>query len=450
MSAGMQDFDTGLRYGTSIQDFQVVRGSVDWPGTMLLWLQERRLGSCTLQTHSHGRGWWRRASLRNRVFWSCLLSMTGVAGVYCVVLGLLLAPYSILQLMAWPLEERSSWRFMATCWLLAQPAIWLVAWLQSRWIVRHIQSPIVAMIARGRHIREDRVGMRPARPAQADDLPELHTAVDELLFDLDQVVVGQYRFVADAAHELRTPLTAQCVVGENVLARRASSAELRDAISSMLEEGRHMRRLIDGLLELTRASVAGTGANADKHQVTPLELSELAGDCVQTLQVLAEERGQHFELSCETAVWVDADLTLVRQALLNVIHNAIEHCPAGTHIRLETAQSADEGSIRVIDDGPGIAPGEQLRAFERFHRGGGTVHRRGLGLGLSIAKAILRSQGGRIRVHSVPGEGCCFTLVLPLVLRPQVRLEQLAAALLVPQSQAQSAVLEDSACSQRY
>jgi two-component system OmpR family sensor kinase len=371
-----------------------------------------------------GRGRWRRASLRNRVFWSCLLSLTGVAGVYCIVLGILM------QGIAWSVEARSSLRFMAMCWLLAQPAIWLVSWLQSRWIVRHIESPIAALIARGRRIREE-TGTPATRPT--DDSSESRSGVDELLSDLDQVVAGQYRFVADAAHELRTPLTAQCVVGENVLARRASPAELRDAISSMLEEGRHMRRLIDGLLELTRASLAGTAANADKHEVTPLDLSELANGCVQTLQVLAEERGQHFEVACDEPVWVDADLTLVRQALLNVIHNAIEHCPEGTHIRVETSQNAGDGLIRVIDDGPGIAPGEQQRAFERFHRGPGTAHRRGLGLGLSIAKAILRSQGGNIQFQSVPTGGCCFTLVLPLVMRPQVRLEQLAAALLVPQ-----------------
>ena len=353
------------------------------------------------------------------------------------------------QAIVLPTEARSSWRFIVTWWLLAQPAIWLMSCLQSRWIVRHIQSPIAAMIARGRNIREDHVGPPAAAPAHADDMPESSTAVDELLSDLDQVVVGQYRFVADAAHELRTPLTAQSVVGESVLARRASPAELRDAISSMLEENRHMRQLIDGLLELTRASLAGTSSNADTHEVTPLDLSELASGCVQTLQVLAEERSQAFELACEAPVWVDADLTLVRQALLNVIHNAIEHCPAGTRIRLETAQSAGDGLVRVIDDGPGIAPSEQSRAFERFHRGAATGHRRGLGLGLSIAQAILRSQGGRIHLHSVPGEGSCFTLVLPLVLRPQVRLEQLAAALLAPSHSAVSAVLEDSAFRRR-
>lgn len=432
------------------QGFHDARHSVDCPWHDAAVVAERGLGSCTLQAYSHGCGRRaRRVSLRNRVFWLCFLSLTTVAGVYCVVLGILLSPHSILQTVALPIDGRSRWPCIATWWLLAQPAIWLVSWLQSRWIVRHIQSPIAAMIARGRNIRDDHEGAAAGQSPHASDSTELPSAVDELLSDLDQVVVGQYRFIADAAHELRTPLTAQSVVGENVLARRASPAALREAISSMLEEGRHMRQLIDGLLELTRASLAGTGSNGDKHQVTPLDLSELTNGCVQTLQVLAEERGQHFDVTCEEPVWVDADATLVRQALLNVIHNAIEHCPAGTRIRLETAQSAGDGLIRVIDDGPGIALSEQARAFERFHRGAATAHRRGLGLGLSIAKAILRSQGGRIHLHSVPGEGCCFTLVLPLVLRPQVRLEQLAAALLAPSHPAANAVLGDSACRRR-
>jgi len=235
------------------------------------------------------------------------------------------------------------------------------------------------------------------------------------LAHLEQVIVRQQRFVSDAAHELRTPLTAQSVVGESVLARQAATpAQLREAIVSMLEESKHMKRLIEGLLDLTRASLTNTGEQGASRQPVALELSGLARDCVESLRALAEEKRQSIEVNATAAVLANADLTMVRQALLNVIHNAIEHCPEGTDIRVDTVRSHNEALIRVQDNGPGIALEEQPYVFERLYRGAGASRQRSLGLGLSIAKAVLCSQGGGIELRSTPGKGCCFFLSLPL------------------------------------
>lgn len=236
------------------------------------------------------------------------------------------------------------------------------------------------------------------------------------LAHLEQVIVRQQRFVSDAAHELRTPLTAQSVVGESVLARQAATAaQLREAIGSMLEESKHMKRLIEGLLDLTRASLTHAAEQGVPRQPVALDLGVLARDCVESLRALAEEKQQSIAVSATPGVLADVDLTMVRQALLNVIHNSIEHCPAGTHIHVATERrSPSEALIRVLDDGPGIPLQEQPYVFERFYRGAGVLRQRSLGLGLSIAKAVLCSQGGGIELRSTPGEGCCFLLVLPL------------------------------------
>lgn len=231
---------------------------------------------------------------------------------------------------------------------------------------------------------------------------------------LEQVIVRQQRFVSDAAHELRTPLTAQCVVGESVLARQAvTAAQLRETIVSMLEESKHMKRLIEGVLDLTRVSLANTIEQGASRRPVALEVSGLARDCVELLRAVAEEKRQSIEVNATAAVWADADRTMVRQALLNVIHNAIEHCPEGTYIQVYTVRSANEALIGVRDNGPGIAACEQRDVFERFYRGAGASGQRGLGLGLSIAKAVLCSQGGGIELVSTPGQGCCFLLTLP-------------------------------------
>jgi signal transduction histidine kinase len=236
------------------------------------------------------------------------------------------------------------------------------------------------------------------------------------LMRLEKVVQRQHRFVADVAHELRTPLTAQSLVGENVLGREAAEvADLRESIASMLEESRYIKRLIDGLLDLTRASLTSAADQGASGQRTVLNLSALAWDCVESLRILAEEKQQTIEVRAATPLWAAANLTMVRQALLNVIGNAIEHCPERTHIRVETlCGSHEDGLILVQDDGPGFSVRAQPHLFERFYRGSRTSRSRSLGLGLSIAKAALCSQGGGIALKNRPGAGCCFILTLPL------------------------------------
>lgn len=314
-----------------------------------------------------------------------------------------------------------------------------LAWQAAYWILALFLIVLVARLARvvERCEREafERGGSRiTAHPMTDMGGGEIHTprpAVERRLTHLEQIVIRQHRFAADAAHELRAPLTALSLIGENVLAKKgATAAELRDAIDSMLAESVHMNRLIEGLLELTRASLANTAETGS----AALDLSELASGCVETLQILAEEKQQNIELTIPGPLWASADRTLVRQAVLNVIHNAIEHCPPGARIRVETLRGLPEqGQIRVQDDGPGIAPDEHHRVFERFYRGSGTARprgatdrtpvttaevvrpsRRSLGLGLSITKAILCSQGGGIELHSRQGAGSCFILTLPL------------------------------------
>jgi signal transduction histidine kinase len=298
------------------------------------------------------------------------------------------------------------------------------SWTRTRWGVRVLQACFarIAWMFERREPKAQQDGRSTvALPVRRDRATLLQASVGaaERLAQLEQVIVRQHWFVSDVAHELRTPLTAQSVVGESVLARQAVTAsQLREAVISMLEESKHMKRLIEGLLDLTRASLTNVGAQGVSRQPVALDLSVLARDCVESLRVLAEEKGQRIEVSTTAEVWADADLTMVRQALLNVIHNAIEHCPAGTRIQLATLHCPpDEVQVRVQDNGPGIPLEEQRWMFERFYRGAGTSRQRGLGLGLSIAKAVLCSQGGGIALQSTPGQGCCFFLTLPLAAR---------------------------------
>lgn len=278
---------------------------------------------------------------------------------------------------------------------------------------RRVKASIRSLVEQCKAIQEGRA-VRELVLAEPDrELAPLVAAFNELLSQLDRTIARQHRCVADAAHELRTPLAAQTVVGQNVLARREANVEVCEAVSSMLEEAKHMKRLIDALLVLTRASLSQT--EVEQLHRTPLDVSELARRCVQSLHILAEEKQQNICTKLAGPLWAQVDLTMIRQALLNVIHNAIEHCPEGSEIRIETFSREGDALIVVSDNGPGIAVDDQPRVFERFYRGSSASRRRGLGLGLAIARALLLAQGGSLQLQSAPGGGCRFEFTLPLV-----------------------------------
>jgi len=350
------------------------------------------------------------ASLRTHAFWTCFGILVLLATAYGTVLAVFLGQGDALDLSE---RQALAWRIGLACWLFGLPLIWLMARIESRWILRRVQQPIAALVNQCEEIRAGRAAPR-LKLAQGDaELVDLTHAINEILAHFNRIVLCQHQFAADAAHELRTPLTALSVVGENALGRRCTGAEMREAVGSMLEESKHMKRLIENLLELSRASAVGATERDTARDREPLELGRLAQGCVESLQILAEEKHQRIELTA-APVWTDADATLVRQALLNVIHNAIEHCPDGALIHVVTGRFArDRAMIRVIDDGPGIALEQQAHVFKRCYRAANTTRRRSLGLGLSIAKAVLKSQRGDIHLRSEPGAGCCFTLTLP-------------------------------------
>jgi signal transduction histidine kinase len=308
----------------------------------------------------------RQVGVPELAFWTCFGVLVSVSAAYGVVFAVFVSHDQALNV---PVRGTTAWSIAGACWVFALYPIWLIARLESRWIRRRVQEPIAALIQQCEKIRDSggfgrlKRGCSGVERDRCDaDIERLAVAVNDVLDRFQQIVVSQHQFTADAAHELRTPLTAQSLVGENALARRCTGTELREVVGSMLEESKHMKRLIESLLELTRASV--TTADVP----TPLELSDLARDCVESLTVLAEEKGQRIELTARP-VWADADPTMVRQAILNVIHNAIEHCPAGARIHRHQRRCFASQTIGFRPESRPRTRRQQRKAFERARRG---------------------------------------------------------------------------------
>lgn len=270
--------------------------------------------------------------------------------------------------------------------------------------------PVVQMTEQARQITSESLARRLPNPNPHDELGQLATVFNETLERLEGSFESLRRFTADASHELRTPLTALRSVGEIALREGRGADGSRETIGSMLEEAQRLQDLADTLLMLARVE----GGRLPLRQ-EPIFADAVVAEVCDSLEVLAAEKGQRLELSRSPDLVVEGDRVLLRQAAMNLVHNAIRYSGAGTAIHTACFRDGDEVVVEVADEGPGIAPEHREKVFERFYRIDKSRSRAdgGAGLGLALAKLAAETLGGRIELESAPGAGCRFRIRLP-------------------------------------
>jgi signal transduction histidine kinase len=222
------------------------------------------------------------------------------------------------------------------------------------------------------------------------------TVFNDLLDRLEQAFQQLNGFTADAAHELRAPMAAIRAVGEIVLRREATSRTDRDAIASILEETSRLDKTVGGLLLLAKAeSAKAVGPNK-------FSLVEVINEVTEVLGVLAEERriGLVTRINDARGLVVTGDRSLIRSAIMNVVHNAIKFSPSDSRVTITHAVVDAQGAqveLSVQDEGPGIDKTELEAVFGRFFTSPGKeAAAHGTGLGLSIAQLVVQRSGGQI------------------------------------------------------
>ncbi len=282
-------------------------------------------------------------------------------------------------------------------------------------IARRSLSPVRQMATRARRISADSLSERLPVQNPHDELGELATVFNQTLERIDKAFAELKRFTADASHELRTPLTALRTVGEVGLREARTVDALREVIGSMLEEAQRLTDLVQALLSLSRAQSGEQPLVKEE-----VSLGELLREVRDSMVVLAAEKKQEVLVECDEEATVLAARPFLRQALLNLVHNAIRYSPADSTISLNCAQRANNAIIEVADEGPGIAREHLEKIFERFYRIDKARSRQagGAGLGLAIAKWSIERQGGRIEVESEPSHGAMFRIILPAAPQP--------------------------------
>lgn len=227
------------------------------------------------------------------------------------------------------------------------------------------------------------------------------------LVPIRSAMARQRQFAADASHELRTPLTV--LSGNLEVLRRSDTPDgiADEALADALAETERMTALLDDLLILARA-------DAEAFPVA-LESMDLADEAAEAMDSLAGRAAEH-----STALGLDAEPTpmqgdaqRLRQLVLILVDNAIRYGAEGGHVWLKVHPADRSVQLVIADDGPGIAPADRSRAFDRFWRGDTAAGKDGSGLGLSIAHRIVAAHGGTITVDERPGGGARLTTSLP-------------------------------------
>ena len=294
--------------------------------------------------------------------------------------------------------------------LLGLPLAVATAGFGGYLLARRALAPIERMTERAETITAERLSDRLPVSNPYNEMGRLATVFNATLGRLQESFEQMRRFTADVSHELRTPLTAIRSVGEVGLRGRRDENEYRTIVGSMLEEADRLAVLVDRLLTLSR-----TETGASRLSIEPIVLKELAESVVADLAVLAEEKSQQLVVEAHGAPCGSGDRLMLRQALINLLDNAIKFSPPGAGIVIRLADASGKAVIDVIDRGPGIPEAAREHIFDRFYRASGTADVIGTGLGLSISKSAVEKCGGSLTLERTDAQGSTFRVTLPRV-----------------------------------
>ena len=273
---------------------------------------------------------------------------------------------------------------------------------------RRILAPVEALTAAVRRMEAGDLSQR-VEVTSRDEIGELARAFNAMADGLARLEELRRNMVTDVAHELRTPLSN--IRGYLEAIQDGVVQPERGIIDSLYEEAILLNRLVDDLQELSLAE-----AGQIRLERQPVALADIVDRAVEAVRPRAEAEGVTLQVDLPEDLLVDVDPQRIGQVLRNLLDNALTHTPSGGEITVAAHAEGQWVEVGVRDTGSGIAAEDLPYVFERFYRADKSRSRAtgGAGLGLAIARQLVEAHGGRIWVESTEGEGCTFTLALPL------------------------------------
>lgn len=269
--------------------------------------------------------------------------------------------------------------------------------------VRGLTTLLRSIIATGK--LEARVSLTGTN----SEMEELSFLFNGMLDRIGALITGMRHALDNVAHDLRTPMTRLRGMAEIALRADAPKEALREALANCIEEADRIVVMVNTLMDISEAE---TGAMTLELQ--PVNVHALIEQAAELYRDVAEDKTIRLCTSAPPELSIMADRTRMQQVLANLLDNAMKYTPPGGRVEIAAAPRPQQVVISVADTGVGITPEDLPKIWERLYRGDKNRSQRGLGLGLSLVKAIVQAHHGAVEVSSTPGVGSCFLLILPL------------------------------------
>ncbi len=281
-------------------------------------------------------------------------------------------------------------------------------------VVTRALKPVEEVTSLAERVEATDLSGRVRVPKKGEEFRRLAAVINSLLERLEGAFRAQKRLIADAAHELKTPTAVLVGESQEALRPEASPEERRESLQTIERVSRGLAREVDSLLHLAR----GDGALPARRDAT--DLAMIAAEAVDTTEPLGAARRVKCLFRHNGMAWVSGDREGLLRLASNLVSNAVLYTNPGTTVEVEVDVDDGEAWLEVRDRGPGIAPAERSRIFERFVRLEPARARNpeGSGLGLAIVEQVVRAHRGRIDILERPGGGTIFRAILPLAPSP--------------------------------
>lgn len=265
--------------------------------------------------------------------------------------------------------------------------------------VRHLVQTVTA-------INSGQLEARAPRTYKRDELDDLGRLFNEMLEKIRTLIDGMKNALDAVAHDLRTPMTRFRNLAENALQRNAGLQAYQDALQDCIEESDQILRMLNMLMDISEAETGMMQLNRKE-----VDISALVGNVAEMYRYVAEEKGVEVTTSIAPHIRANLDPERLSQALANLLDNAVKYTPAGGRVDLILTAEPAWIRIRVADTGIGIDPADMDRIWERLYRGRHD-NTKGMGLGLSLVRAVIKAHGGDVAAQNRAEGGAVFEINL--------------------------------------